>query len=102
MPIIELKIKGRNFEYEVDGYAGTNPDIVVAEGDTVKVTFTSESGLHDWLLDEDGAIAKTERVGTGQTAEEIEFTATPAGNYPYYCSVHGHRNDGMEGLFIIE
>ena len=36
----------------------------------------------------------------GHTAE-IQFTATQAGTYVYYCTVAGHRAAGMEGRLLV-
>ena len=32
----------------------------------------------------------------------MEFTPTERGTYTYYCSVEGHRDDGMQGRMIVE
>ncbi len=52
---------------------------------------------HNWVLEGvDGA--GTDVIGTGD-ATSITFTAPPAGEYAFYCSVGNHRQLGMEGTF---
>ena len=87
-----ITIQGENFSFD--------PDVIrVQKGDTLRVTFRSMNGLHDWAVDEFNA--RTTRVGTGQTAT-VEFVADHTGNFEYYCSVGNHRAMGMRGALIVE
>jgi len=90
--VVEIEVSGRNFSF-------TPSEIRVSEGDTVRIIFTSESGLHDWTLDEFGAA--TARVNGGETTS-VEFVANRTGTFEYYCSVGTHRQLGMVGTFIVE
>src|SRR3989344_1401173 len=76
-----------------------NPDIVVKQGDKVRIEFSSQEGFHDWVVDEFNAA--TERVGAG-AASSVEFIADKKGTFEYYCSVGQHRANGMKGRFIVE
>src|SRR3989338_8110937 len=76
-----------------------NPDIVVKQGDKVRIEFTSTEGFHDWVVDEFGAAI--ERVSAGG-ASSVEFVADKKGTFEYYCSVGQHRANGMKGRFIVE
>ena len=76
-----------------------NPDIVVKQGDKVRIEFSSTEGFHDWVVDEFGAA--TERVSAGGAAS-VEFVADKKGTFEYYCSVGQHRANGMWGKFIVE
>lgn len=91
-PDVTFDITGTNFEF-------SEKEMRVNEGDVVKVVFTSESGFHDWVVDEFDAA--TEQVQTGN-ATEVIFTADKAGEYEYYCSVGQHRAQGMVGTLIVE
>lgn len=88
----EFAVTGANFAF-------TPKEIRVKQGDTVRITFTSGSGLHDWNLDEFNAA--TNVVASGKS-EAIEFVADKAGEYEYYCSVGNHRAMGMVGKLIVE
>ncbi len=87
-----VNITGRNFEF-------SETEIRVSVGDTVRINFTSESGFHDWTLDEFDAA--TSRVSSGGSTS-VEFVASKAGSFEYYCSVGSHRQLGMVGTLIVE
>lgn len=77
-----------------------NPnEIVVKKGNKVKVIFSNVEGMHDFAIDEFNV--KTERINAGQTTT-VEFTASEAGIFEYYCSVGDHRAKGMRGTLIVE
>lgn len=85
-------VTGKNFEFNVE-------EIRVKKGDKVKINFTSESGFHDWVVDEFNA--KTAQVLTGKSSS-VEFIADKTGTFEYYCSVGAHRQQGMVGKLIVE
>lgn len=89
---VEVAVTGENYTF-------TPKTITVKEGQKVRVTFTSKSGLHDFVLDEFNAKTKRLQSGSGET---IEFTATKKGTFTYYCSVGNHRAMGMEGTLTVE
>lgn len=90
--VVTFNVSGENFAF--------NPtEMRVKVGDTVKVTFTNASGTHDWVLDEFDV--RTQILEEGQS-ETVEFVATTAGTYEYYCSVGNHRAMGMVGNLIVE
>ncbi|MEK6860811.1 MAG: cupredoxin domain-containing protein [Nanoarchaeota archaeon] len=91
-----IKIDSSHLRFYIDDIE--NPDIVVKEGDKVKIEFSSQEGFHDWVVDAFGA---TERVSAGASTS-IEFTANKIGTFEYYCSVGKHRANGMKGNFIVE
>jgi len=85
-------VLGRNFEYDIK-------EMRVKEGDTVTITFRSNGGTHDWVVDEFNAA--TEQVSTdGETT--VTFVADKKGTFEYYCSVGSHREQGMVGNLIVE
>lgn len=88
----EFSIVGTNWDFDVK-------EIRVNEGDTVRIQFKSDSGFHDWVVDEFNA--KTDQVNSGGTTS-VEFVAGTAGTYEYYCSVGNHRARGMVGTLIVE
>lgn len=88
----EYTITGSNFKYDLDS-------MTVKKGDTVKITFTSEGGSHNFVIDEFGVKTK---VLSGGEKEVVTFVADKAGTYKYYCSVGNHRAMGMEGTLIVQ
>ncbi len=95
---VEIMVTGENFVFYVDGVE--NPDIVVQEGDTVTVTFSSTEGFHDWVVDEFDAATEQVRTADGETS--VTFVASEKGTYEYHCSVGSHRANGMVGNLIVE
>lgn len=91
--ILEVTIHAANYKF-------TPTTIKTKEGQTVRVTFVSDSGLHDFSLDEFKE-AKTAQLQGGKT-ETIEFVANKKGSFTYYCSVGQHRAMGMEGTLTVE
>jgi len=94
---IVFDLTGENFVFMMNGEE--NPDLVVQEGDTVQINFTSTQGLHDWVVDEFNAT--TEQVQTNNSTS-VTFVADQTGEFAYYCSVGTHRADGMEGSLVVE
>lgn len=90
--VLTVELTGKNFEF-------SKTEIRVKKGQRVKIVFTSEQGTHDWAVDEFNAATKT--VNAGQTSE-IEFVASQAGEFEYYCNVANHRTMGMVGKLIVE
>jgi len=88
-----------NYYYTQQGDPEQNPELIVEEGNLVKIEMCIETGTHDWVVDEFDDAA-TEIVTTG--CDTIEFTADTAGSYDYYCSVGNHRAQGMEGMLTVE
>ncbi|OGC51192.1 hypothetical protein A2W32_05625 [candidate division WWE3 bacterium RBG_16_37_10] len=88
----EFTIKGSNFKFDVT-------EIKVKLGDKVKLTFENTGGFHDWNLDEFNVSTKTLNSGEKET---VEFVASKAGTFEYYCSVGQHRQMGMKGNLIVE
>ena len=83
---------------DIDGQV--NPTLNAEVGQLVQVTLINgDPVLHDLTIDEFG-------VTTGQVVEQgetavIQFTPLAPGEFTYYCSIPGHREIGMEGLFVI-
>ncbi len=83
---------------KIDGIV--NPDLVVQEGDIVTITLINDDGRsHDIVIREFDAA--TPVFGSIGQEETVEFVASEAGTYFYFCSVSGHRQAGMEGQLIV-
>lgn len=88
----EFTITGENFRFSLS-------EMKVRKGDTVRVTFKSTSGFHNWTIDEFHAATKQLTAGEQET---VKFVADKAGVFEYYCSVGTHRQMGMKGTLIVE
>jgi cytochrome c oxidase subunit 2 len=83
---------GSDFEYDVK-------EIRVKRGETVTINLTVAEGMHDWRVDEFGAM--TEVIEVGEVGS-VTFVADIVGTFEYYCSVGQHRANGMVGNLIVE
>ncbi len=91
-------VTGQDFAFFIDGE--DNPDMIVQQGDLVRVEFTTtDNMMHDWVVDE--LNVATEIVALNETSV-VEFVADTTGQFSYYCSVGSHRERGMVGSFIVE
>ena len=90
---ISFDVSGKNFEF-------SQTEVRVKKGDSVTINFTSEDGLHDWVV-EGISDAKTDRVRTGESTS-VTFVASETGEFEYFCSVGSHRAAGMIGRLIVE
>ncbi|MDP3779362.1 MAG: cupredoxin domain-containing protein [bacterium] len=73
--------------------------IMVNKGDRVKILFKNNGGFHDLVIE--GLNVATKRINQGGM-DTVEFTASVAGSFEYYCSVGDHRQQGMFGTLIVQ
>lgn len=73
-------------------------EISVKKGDLVRIKITNIRGTHDFNIDEFNIHAET------PLNEEIilEFRADKAGNFEYYCSKPGHKQNGHWGTLKVQ
>ena len=91
--VLAVTVRGANYKFL--------PNTLTAkQGQTVHVTFVSDSGVHNFVIDEIPG-AQTKQLQSGQS-EIVEFVADKKGSFKYYCSVGNHRAMGMEGTLIVE
>lgn len=91
-PDVVVDIAGSNFQF-------SQTEIRVAQGDIVRINFTSNAGAHDFRLDEfDVAIPVLE---TGDSAA-VTFVAETPGTFEYYSSAGTDREMGMTGSLVVE
>jgi plastocyanin len=87
----EVTVAASSFRFEP-------AEIHARVGENLAVVLTSTDLLHDFTIDELDAHVAADR---GETARG-GVVASRAGRYPYYCTVPGHRQAGMEGVLIVE
>lgn len=83
---------------DIDGQV--NPPLHAEVGDLVVVTLTNhEPSEHDIAFpDFDAHSDHLHGIGSQTT---VQFIATKSGDFPYYCTVSGHRIAGMQGSVIV-
>lgn len=87
-----IQVAGGNFFFKPN-------EIRVKKGQKVAITFTSNEGSHNFVIDEFNVT--TPIIDSGKTAD-ITFTPDKTGTFAFYCSVGNHRAMGMEGKLIVE
>lgn len=107
--------KGNNVSYELKsamqdgkmvfvGMGGSidgvvNPTLQAKVGDIVSLTLMSGEGAeHNFALP-DLNVDSPHVLGQGKTIT-VTFGVDHAGTFPYFCSLAGHRQAGMEGQFV--
>lgn len=82
----------------IDGVV--NPTLQAKVGDIVSVTLMSGEGAeHNFALP-DLNVDSPHVIGQGKTIA-VTFGVDHAGTFPYFCSLPGHRQAGMEGQFVV-
>lgn len=85
-----IEVSGTSFEYDM-------PTIEATVGEDIEISLTADDVEHDFIIDEFEAHVSAE---PGEAASG-GFTASEAGEYTFYCSVPGHRDEGMEGTLVV-
>jgi cytochrome c oxidase subunit 2 len=88
----------RRIEVSATSFAFDPDEITVTAGEDVAIVLTSEDLLHDFTIDE----LDTHVAADPDETAEGGLRADEPGRYPYYCTVTGHRDAGMEGTLIVE
>jgi nitrite reductase (NO-forming) len=82
----------------IDGQ--TNPDLQVQPGQTVKIILVNGDGmLHDISFPDFNTTSTQVQQQNAQAT--VTFKAGKTGVFPYFCTVPGHRQAGMEGKLIV-
>ena len=89
----------KDFVLTATNFSFSPAEIKVKVGDTVRIKFANAEGFHDFKLDEFNVATKQIQTGISET---VEFVASKAGSFQYYCSVGQHRVMGMVGSLIVE
>lgn len=82
----------------IDGVA--NPELHAGEGDLVSITLENgEPSEHDIALPDFQVYSQ--HVHGLNSHVTVEFVASKQGEFPYYCTLSGHRRAGMEGTLVV-
>ncbi len=97
--VLRTNIADGRLVYE-DERGNADPDLKVQVGDTVEIAIASKEGAeHDITFPDLKVESKRFSGASGPTT--LRFVASRAGEFPYFCSVAGHKEAGMEGKLIV-
>ena len=88
----------REIEVSASSFAFDPDEIEATAGEDIAIVLTSTDIVHDFTIDElDAHVAAdaSETATGGLRADE-------PGSYTFYCTVAGHREQGMEGTLVVE
>jgi len=75
--------------------------MIVRKGEEITIIFKHKGrSAHNFGIGEFGV--RTATILLGSKTDEITFTPTKTGTFPFWCSVPGHRDAGMVGKFIVK
>ena len=89
-------------EVDPDGDTAYTADAAVASaGNVAFVLENPQSDRHDVVIEnaKGGTLGRTEVIGSGTSS--VTITMEP-GSYTFFCSVPGHREEGMEGTLTVK
>lgn len=100
-PTVDLEIAATgafpvDFGYDVER-------LEAPAGSVVDLTFSNDDANpltnHDWYLEALGAQTPTLAPGESET---VRFSVDlEPGEYPFWCTIGNHRDQGMEGVFVV-
>jgi uncharacterized cupredoxin-like copper-binding protein len=76
------------------------PKQITANAGIATIELTAKSGIHDFTFDGAYPGFKLEADGGGGS-ESMKIDLKP-GKYTFYCSIPGHRAQGMEGTLTVK
>jgi plastocyanin len=92
----------------MESYAYTPSEVIVEAGKPLTITLINDSFLvpHNFLLDAPSGKRLVEAEVSSGDQEKLTVTLTEPGIYPFYCDKQllffpNHREEGMEGRFIV-
>jgi heme/copper-type cytochrome/quinol oxidase subunit 2 len=88
---MEVAVTAKSFAFDP-------PEIHVRQGEDVTIALTATDALHDLTIDDPKFHVGAEPGKTVRGGLKV----SRAGRYPFYCSVAGHKAQGMTGTLIVE
>ncbi len=76
------------------------PDKITASPGIATIKLTAANGIHDFVFDGAYSGFLLEADGGGGT-QSMKIDLKP-GKYTFYCSITGHRAQGMEGTLTVK
>jgi plastocyanin len=86
-----ITIESSNFRFD--------PEEITASPGIATIKLTAKNGIHDFVFEDAYPGFRLEADGGGGT--ESKKIALKPGKYTFYCTVTGHRAQGMEGTLTV-
>ena len=108
---VQFALRSEIIDAETMAYVGLsetildirNPDLSVQESNIVEITLSNTTvDEHDMVIEFMDKKIHSEHVVFEEDVTTFAFEADKAGHYNYYCTVEGHREAGMEGVFHVD
>jgi plastocyanin len=87
-----ISIVAQNFSF--------TPDHPTANAGIATIKLSAKSGIHDFVFD--GAYPGFILEADGGGSSESKKIDLQPGKYTFYCSITGHRAQGMEGTLTVK
>ena len=87
-----IAIVAQNFSF--------TPENPTADAGIATIKLTAKSGIHDFVFD--GAYPGFQLEADGGGASQSQKIDLKPGKYTFYCSITGHRAQGMEGTLTVK
>jgi plastocyanin len=87
----------RQIDVDADDFAFSPHKIAVDAGEDVTITLTSHDTLHDFVVKGQGHVVAAKKGKTKSGGLMID----EPGTYRFFCSVPGHRAQGMKGTIVV-
>ena len=87
-----IAIEAQNFSF--------TPKHPTANAGIATIKLTAKSGIHDFVFD--GAYPGFQLEADGGGASQSQKIDLKPGKYTFYCSITGHRAQGMEGTLTVK
>lgn len=107
---MSIKVHPSNFSYDPK-------KVILKKGQQVRLTLTNHDSVeHDIEIKYFPALIETKEQHEGHTTQEADFhlhaspnkksemifTPLKIGTFEYYCTIPGHKDNGMTGIMIVE
>jgi plastocyanin len=76
------------------------PDKITADPGIATIKLTAKNGIHDFVFD--GAYSGFQLEADGGGGSQSQKIDLKPGKYTFYCSITGHRAQGMEGTLTVK
>jgi len=87
-----ISIEAGNFYFK--------PDTITANPGIATIELTAKNGIHDFVFD--GAYPGFQLEADGGGGTQSQKIDLKPGKYTFYCSITGHRAQGMEGTLTVK
>jgi plastocyanin len=98
-PTLSNDAETKVFKIEAGSYYFKPNEIRVKKGDKVRIELSIVDMMHNLVIDELNVKTPTTQAGKSTS---VEFTASQAGEFEFYCGVANHRKMGQVGKLIVE